>query len=208
MKLAADLHRKARTVASDLGLDLADYLDQVLRPIIEQAHKALGDRIHKEGETVGRKKGSVPVTMPLVIGFTGARRGLTAAQLEALRGWLEVNLVGGEVVHHGACVGADEQFADVVSCLPHVDHVYAHPSDVPGTTSDLALSLADEVCEIRPPLARNKDIVALVDVLLACPAGMAEELRSGTWATVRYARKAGKRILIFWPDGSVSEETP
>lgn len=50
VKLAADLHRKARTVASDLGLDLADYLDQVLRPIVEKAHKALGDRISREGE--------------------------------------------------------------------------------------------------------------------------------------------------------------
>ena len=47
VKLKADLHRKARTVASDLGIELWEYLDQVLRPIVEKAHKALGDRISK-----------------------------------------------------------------------------------------------------------------------------------------------------------------
>jgi hypothetical protein len=42
-------------------------------------------------------------------------------------------------------------------------------------------------------------------MLAACPKGP-EERRSGTWATVRYARKTGKPVVIFWPDGTVTEE--
>ena len=29
-----------------------------------------------------------------------------------------------------------------------------------------------------------------------------ERLRSGTWATVRYARKKGRRVIVVRPDGS------
>lgn len=65
-----------------------------------------------------------------------------------------------------------------------------------------ALALADVVHEPRPPLERNRDVVDASDVLLACPGGMAEEQRSGTWATIRYARKAGKPVVIVWPDGT------
>jgi outer membrane protein insertion porin family len=55
------------------------------------------------------------------------------------------------------------------------------------------------------PLDRNRAIVDSCDVLIACPKGP-EEQRSGTWATVRYARKQKKRIVIIWPDGEVTEE--
>lgn len=48
VKLAADLHRRARVVASDAGLDLSEYLDQILRPIIDQAYRDLGERITSE----------------------------------------------------------------------------------------------------------------------------------------------------------------
>jgi predicted Rossmann fold nucleotide-binding protein DprA/Smf involved in DNA uptake len=40
-------------------------------------------------------------------------------------------------------------------------------------------------------------------VLVAMPDGP-EELRSGTWATVRYARKQGKDGRIIYPDGLVT----
>jgi hypothetical protein len=30
----------------------------------------------------------------------------------------------------------------------------------------------------------------------------------GTWATVRYARKAGLPIAIIWPDGEITREGP
>jgi predicted Rossmann fold nucleotide-binding protein DprA/Smf involved in DNA uptake len=35
---------------------------------------------------------------------------------------------------------------------------------------------------------------------------MEEELRSGTWATVRYARRIGRPITLLFPDGGVLRE--
>jgi hypothetical protein len=56
------------------------------------------------------------------------------------------------------------------------------------------------------PTSRNHDIVDETELLIACPGELAEAVRSGTWATVRYARKLGRPIVIFWPDGSVTGE--
>jgi predicted Rossmann fold nucleotide-binding protein DprA/Smf involved in DNA uptake len=44
-------------------------------------------------------------------------------------------------------------------------------------------------------LERNHLIVAACDVLNAAPLQDEEILRSGTWATIRYARKAGKTVI-------------
>jgi len=39
------------------------------------------------------------------------------------------------------------------------------------------------------------------------PKGKVEEWRgSGTWATIRYARKVGKPVTIIYPDGEIQEE--
>jgi hypothetical protein len=37
--------------------------------------------------------------------------------------------------------------------------------------------------------------------LLAAPRTKTEEQRSGTWATIRYARKLGRQVCLLWPDG-------
>lgn len=34
-------------------------------------------------------------------------------------------------------------------------------------------------------MTRNQDIVNAVEVLIACPGEMTEQLRSGTWSTIR-----------------------
>lgn len=51
-------------------------------------------------------------------------------------------------------------------------------------------------------LARDSAMVRECDVLLAFPGSKTEVLRSGTWATIRRARKARKRILFTPLDGS------
>ena len=44
-------------------------------------------------------------------------------------------------------------------------------------------------------------------VLIAAPAEQeGERLRSGTWATVRYARRLGRRVVLVCPDGSLRED--
>ena len=133
------------------------------------------------------------------IGFTGSRNGLTEAQTERLTDLL-VEMKPHEF-HHGDCVGADEGAFEL-----------AHPLGVwtichPPT--DPKLRAYTRNSQIRDPkhyLARNHDIVDETDHLIACPGKMEEEGRSGTWATIRHARKTGKPITIIWRDGSVSQE--
>jgi predicted Rossmann fold nucleotide-binding protein DprA/Smf involved in DNA uptake len=49
------------------------------------------------------------------------------------------------------------------------------------------------------PLVRNKVIVNISDVILATPFEDKEVMRSGTWSTIRYARKVGKTPIIILP---------
>ena len=46
-------------------------------------------------------------------------------------------------------------------------------------------------------LNRNKAMVDLADLVLVAPRRNEEEVRSGTWATARYARKIGVRTTII-----------
>lgn len=57
-----------------------------------------------------------------------------------------------------------------------------------------------------PHLERNRAIVDYTDIMVAAPKGFREEVRSGTWYTVRYARKIGKRCIIVHPDGYITEK--
>jgi hypothetical protein len=43
-------------------------------------------------------------------------------------------------------------------------------------------------------------------VVIACPFERTEQQRSGTWATVRMARKAGKPLVIVYPQGDERRE--
>jgi hypothetical protein len=51
-------------------------------------------------------------------------------------------------------------------------------------------------------MERNDRLVALADILLAFPSTRYEVVRSGTWATVRRARKAGVSIMVTPLDGT------
>jgi len=120
----------------------------------------------------------------MVIGFTGTRHGMTKPQRATLAGLLRSR--SGEF-HHGDAIGADREAARLAfyygcKLVPH--RPTGHRSE--------------------DYLARNREIVDAADELLAAPYGMEEEQRSGTWATVRYARRAWKPVTIVWPDGSTS----
>jgi hypothetical protein len=137
------------------------------------------------------------------IGFTGTRRGLTRPQDAALQHLLR-SLENVQEAHHGDCQGADQCFHFLVKDIhPSVRRVL-HP---PLETAARAFCVAEEH---RPPLtylARNRALVeALVDtedVLVACPNEAAEQRRSGTWSTVRYASGLGKGVLLVLPRGLV-----
>lgn len=94
---------------------------------------------------------------------------------------------------HGGAQGMDEFFHDrVISWLDSkIVVVFAK-----GMERDLFGEY--ETLPSKPPLERNKDIVDMCDILIAVPIDPeVEEKRSGTWATIRYCRKKGKKIVII-----------
>lgn len=138
------------------------------------------------------------------IGFTGTRDGMSSQQLSEF--WEIIRIRGsaqGFSFHHGCCLGADSSAVDVVDRLWPAD-IQAYPSDIEGMTSENAILLSKVVHPPSPPLQRNHAIVDACDLLIACPKGP-EEQRSGTWATVRYARRLRKPIIILWPSGAFTQ---
>lgn len=137
------------------------------------------------------------------VGFTGTRTGTTDEQHRALCLWVQMHEV--TEFHHGCCLGADtEAFDIVVEYAPDARRI-AHPPTNRSLVSEKTLRFSHETRAPLPYLERNRAIVDETEILLACPAGP-EEQRSGTWSTIRYGRKLKRRILIFWPDGTVTKE--
>jgi len=135
------------------------------------------------------------------IGFTGTRKGMTREQMKALLKVLQdINFAE---AHHGDCVGADEQFHRLVRIFFPDVVIVIHPPKNPKLR---AFCKGDVIMPEKDYLERNRDIVKNCDLLIACPKEFHEVLRSGTWATVRYARKAGKPIIIIFPDGNIKKE--
>jgi hypothetical protein len=108
------------------------------------------------------------------------------------------------LVLHGDCVGADAQFHNLAKT--HRIGVSIYPGVPLGDSRRAGCQGYVSLWPVKSFIARNHDIVDSSDSLIAVVSGYAELLRSGTWATVRYARKLGKPIRIVWPDGSVKEE--
>lgn len=130
------------------------------------------------------------------VGFTGTRHGCTASQLILLRQTLHRLPI--TEFHHGDCVGADAQAHELVRAPIHI-----HPSD--GDQRLRAFCKTGNIAMVYPPmlpLVRNRIIVDMTELLIAGPAGIEEELRSGTWSTIRYARRQRKKICILFPDGT------
>lgn len=75
-----------------------------------------------------------------------------------------------------------------------------YPSHSVKDSSRLAHDTADILHAPMDPLVRNQVIVTRSKVLVAA-VEEPETLRSGTWSTIRYARRSRKRVLIVTPDG-------
>lgn len=113
-------------------------------------------------------------------------------------------------LRHGGCVGADIEALDTfmtkaLQTPSLTTKVWCHPGNI---THYVGMSesypLGDVVLAAKPPLARNRDIIDASNLIFGCPAGP-EETRSGTWSTIRYAKKQNKNPTVILPDGSYDE---
>lgn len=135
------------------------------------------------------------------VGFTGTRKGLTGYQRHELFQVLDELRKPPFEFHHGDCVGADEEAAGLAQQLGY--RIVIHP---PENKWYRAFCSADQILAEKPYLDRNRDIVDASDLVIACPGGEKMVLRSGTWATVRYALKQGKHTIIIHPSGRRKEQ--
>jgi hypothetical protein len=102
--------------------------------------------------------------------------------------------------HHGDCIGADAQAAKLAKQLGFIMVCHpGHPRDKNNTMFRAFTDFNDVAHEVKPFVKRDRDIVDACEQMIATPVGLVEETRSGTWTTVRYARKQKKEIQIIYP---------
>ena len=128
------------------------------------------------------------------IGFTGTRDMLPEERYNSLTDYLKKCLLTeGAYLHHGDCIGSDAMAHMIATTLGYKIHI--HP---PINESARAFCNGDVMHKAKDYLDRNKDIVNVSDLLIAMPKNpKMEELKSGTWSTVRYAKRNDKEVIII-----------
>lgn len=134
-----------------------------------------------------------------VIGFTGTRDGMTEIQRKTFKELLSI--YEPHEFHHGDCIGADAEAHTISKELGFF--VVIHP---PRISTNRANCVGDRMEPVKEYLKRNEDIVMASEVLFAIPKTEVEEIRSGTWSTIRKARQEKKTIYIIYPEGKVVKE--
>lgn len=134
------------------------------------------------------------------IGFTGTRKGWTVHQWDQTS--IVLDVLAGTDLDHGDCIGSDASAHVLAQNKGY--RIHLRPGAGPGWLRAFCRVVDGDICyAAKPYLERNRDIVDASTVLIATPGEMTEQLRSGTWSTIRYARKRGRRVIIIFPDGSV-----
>jgi len=132
----------------------------------------------------------------IIIGFTGTRNGLNKEQKDKIIELLNTYYPTYDkiIVLHGDCVGADTDFHNICRNYEKIEiHIYP-----PNNPMCRAFNKGHLLMEEKPYLQRNADIVKNCSILIACPIDKnKEELRSGTWSTIRQARKNNLLIYLF-----------
>jgi hypothetical protein len=135
------------------------------------------------------------------IGFTGTQKGMTSQQYTK---FVElINSLGSiDEFHSGCCIGADTQADTYIwSHHPKIFRVL-HPPII-STKTFINSQGNYTILPSKPYLERNRAIVDNTKLLIATPSTSKELIRSGTWSTIRYARKLKREIYIIDPPGSI-----
>lgn len=130
------------------------------------------------------------------VGVTGTREGMDADQYQDLHAFLvDLTLeVKNLTLHHGDCVGVDEEVAQMCQDLGW--RIICHP---PASDYKRAYFPSDEVREKFEYLVRDRHIVDETEFLIVVPLTSKPQPKSGTWYTHNYAVKRKKPVEIFYP---------
>ena len=132
------------------------------------------------------------------IGFTGNRFGLNNNQKKQILDILDQ--YNNIIVSHGDCIGSDTDFHNL--CVDYRNknqtkkiliHIYP-----PNNSTLRGFNNGDIIMKTQPYLKRNLDIIQNSSILIGCPINKnKEEIRSGTWSTIRQAKKRNILVYIF-----------
>lgn len=143
----------------------------------------------------------------MIYTFTGSRSGCSGIQLATLNSFV-FKLRNTEYPDvrflHGGCRGGDTEFHELLFKWEMLSRLTVCPSNMPWTQDQL-LGSGFKTEDPDFPLVRNHRMVDESQRLFACPDTLKEIQRSGTWATVRYARKKKLQLYLILPDGSMPE---
>lgn len=132
----------------------------------------------------------------MVIGVTGSRKGMNDYQINMF-GYIVQGLEV-DVFRHGVCTGTDETSSIIMRNLRPDTYIIGHP---PLLDTHLSNSAVFDALEDKYEyLERNKHIVDNSNLLVGIPDTDKEKLRSGTWSTIRYAKKKGVKVIILYPE--------
>ena len=119
---------------------------------------------------------------------------LTAQDRENVTRNFEQHVRSGDTVVSGAAHGVDTIGAKAAKDLG-ARLLIVRPTDL--WHNEYLLSIADEIIDVYGTyMQRNDRLAQEGDVLIAYPPTAHEEVRSGTWATVRRFRALGKPVTI------------
>lgn len=133
------------------------------------------------------------------IGFTGTRDGMSHPQWLAVKQLLESNPV--EELHHGDCIGADEEVHQLAISLD-IPKIVVHP---PKDNKLRAYCQGHVTMPALPYLERDMNIVKATTHVIGAPRTKNRVKRSGTWQTIGYAEDDSKLWRVVFPDGIVVE---
>jgi len=135
----------------------------------------------------------------MILGITGTQKGITKKQLKTFIDLLiELNI---DEMHHGDCIGADYDAHMFCRKYKNNTKIIVHP---PIDDKKRANCEGDVILDPKKYLQRNHDIVDTCNLLIGFPYTGTEVTRSGTWATIRYARKIRKDYMLIFPNGELS----
>jgi predicted Rossmann fold nucleotide-binding protein DprA/Smf involved in DNA uptake len=140
------------------------------------------------------------------VGFTGTREGMSDYQKAVLKRSMAAAHCDGieNILHHGDCKGADAE-AHAIAVELGWD-IIIHPP----TRRIMRAYCGDGAIILLPMdyLERDQAIVNASRFMFAAPKSDKEERRSGTWYTVRYARKMGKRVILLNRNEDIETSQP
>jgi hypothetical protein len=141
--------------------------------------------------------------MAIHIGFTGTRFGMTLFQrhelerkLSELKKTLEECGEKNAAFHHGCCVGADIEAAEIFKRVYPDGAIVQHP---PINRTLAVVNPGLETRHDKPYLERNRDIVLQSQLMFATPKEKKEQKRGGAWYTIRFARECKRKIIVIPP---------